>query len=49
MERIGLEGDTAKLIGSGGVGIVQFLAVIPAIMYIDRLGKSLSLRCYAES
>lgn len=27
------------LIVSGGIGIVQFLAVIPAIVYIDQLGK----------
>ena len=46
MERIGLGGDTAELIGSGGVGIVQFLAAIPAVMYIDRLGMSLSTPVY---
>ncbi|KAH8110541.1 general substrate transporter [Phellopilus nigrolimitatus] len=39
MRRIGLEGDTAELLGSGGIGIVQFLAVVPAILYIDRLGR----------
>ncbi|EJD08214.1 general substrate transporter [Fomitiporia mediterranea MF3/22] len=44
MARIGLDGDTAELIGSGGVGIVQFLAVVPAIMYIDRLGRKLLLQ-----
>jgi hypothetical protein len=27
------------LIVSGGIGIVQFFAVMPAIVYIDRLGK----------
>ncbi|KAG5635235.1 hypothetical protein H0H81_011968 [Sphagnurus paluster] len=35
---IGLRGDTVTLLASGGIGIVQFLAVIPAILYIDRLG-----------
>ncbi|THG95542.1 hypothetical protein EW145_g7939 [Phellinidium pouzarii] len=39
MQRIGLEGDTPELLGSGGVGIVQFIAVVPAIIYIDRLGR----------
>ncbi|KAI5117978.1 hypothetical protein M0805_004911 [Coniferiporia weirii] len=39
MRRVGLEGGTSELLGSGGVGIVQFLAVVPAIMYIDRLGR----------
>ena len=39
MHRIGLEGETTELIGSGLVNIVQLLAVIPAIMYIDRWGE----------
>lgn len=39
MERIGITGG--ELSGSGGIGIIQFLAVIPAIIYIDRLGKVL--------
>lgn len=38
MERIGLSGNGPDLLGSGGIGIVQFIAAIPAIMYIDRLG-----------
>lgn len=38
MRRIGLQGDILELLGSGGIGIVQFLAVIPAILYIDRVG-----------
>jgi len=41
---IGLQGDTATLIASGGIGIVQFFAVIPAIVYIDRLGRKPLLR-----
>jgi hypothetical protein len=40
---IGLEGDTVTLIVSGGIGIVQFLAVMPAIMYIDQLGTVIFL------
>ena len=35
---IGLRGDLVTLLVSGGIGIVQFLAVIPAILYLDRLG-----------
>lgn len=36
---IGFSGDTVSLLVSGGIGIVQFLAVFPAIVYIDRFGK----------
>lgn len=35
---IGLSGDTSSLLVSGGIGIVQFLAVLPAIFYIDSFG-----------
>ena len=38
MHQIGLGGDTIELIGSGAIGIVQFIAVVPAILFIDRLG-----------
>ncbi|KAJ7915801.1 general substrate transporter, partial [Mycena leptocephala] len=41
---IGLQGDTVGLIVSGGIGIVQFLAVGPAVVYIDRLGRKPLLR-----
>ncbi|KAL5531871.1 hypothetical protein ACEPAF_5434 [Sanghuangporus sanghuang] len=44
MERIGVIGDGADLLGSGGIGIVQFFAVVPAIIYIDRLGRKTLLR-----
>lgn len=37
---IGLRGDTVTLLVSGGISVVQFLAVLPAIVLIDRLGKS---------
>ena len=36
---IGLRGDTVTLLVSGGIGIVQFIAVLPAILYIDRVGE----------
>lgn len=39
MRRLGLGSESAGLWGSGGIGIVQFLAVLPAILYIDRLGE----------
>ncbi|KAF8142694.1 MFS monosaccharide transporter [Mycena galopus ATCC 62051] len=41
---IGLQGDTVSLLVSGGIGIVQFLAVGPAVVYIDRLGRKPLLR-----
>lgn len=41
---IGLRGDLVTLLVSGGIGIVQFLAVIPAILYLDRLGRKPLLR-----
>ncbi|KIY50724.1 general substrate transporter, partial [Fistulina hepatica ATCC 64428] len=39
----GLHG-TAELLVSGGIGIVQFIAVLPTIAYIDRLGRKPLLR-----
>ncbi|KAJ7612035.1 general substrate transporter [Mycena polygramma] len=41
---IGLQGETVGLLVSGGIGIVQFLAVGPAVVYIDRLGRKPLLR-----
>lgn len=38
---IGLRGDRVTLLVSGGIGVVQFLAVLPSIVFIDRLGKLL--------
>lgn len=38
MRELGLQGENVTLMVSGGVGIVQFLAVLPAIVFIDRLG-----------
>lgn len=39
IQSIGLKGDTVTLVVSGGIGIVQFIAVFPAIIYIDRWGE----------
>ncbi|KAF6761513.1 monosaccharide transporter [Ephemerocybe angulata] len=44
VQSIGLKGDTVSLLVSGGIGIVQFLAVLPAIVYIDRLGRKPLMR-----
>jgi Sugar (and other) transporter len=38
MRSLGFNGNTVNLLVAGGVNIVQFLAVLPAILYIDRLG-----------
>lgn len=44
MQVLGMQGDTITLMVSGGIGIVQFLAVLPAIIYIDQLGRKPLLR-----
>ncbi|OSC97300.1 general substrate transporter [Trametes coccinea BRFM310] len=44
MHSLGLQGDAVTLMSAGGVGIVQFLAVLPAIVFIDRLGRRPLLR-----
>ncbi|KAF8626943.1 hypothetical protein AX15_004621 [Amanita polypyramis BW_CC] len=41
----GGDDDTITLIVSGGIGIVQFLSVVPVIIVIDRLGRKPLLRC----
>jgi hypothetical protein len=38
MRSLGLNGNTVNLLVAGGVNIVQFLAVFPAVLYIDRWG-----------
>ena len=38
MRDLGLNGSTINLLVAGGVNIIQFLAVIPAILYIDQWG-----------
>ncbi|PIL33584.1 MFS general substrate transporter [Ganoderma sinense ZZ0214-1] len=44
MHSLGLQGDAVTLMTAGGIGIVQFLAVFPAIIFIDRLGRRPLLR-----
>lgn len=39
MRNLGLNGGTINLLVAGGINIIQFLAVIPAILYIDRWGE----------
>ncbi|KAF9235259.1 general substrate transporter [Melanogaster broomeanus] len=39
LRNIGLNGDKVTLLVSGGVGIVQAIAVIPAILYLDKWGR----------
>jgi hypothetical protein len=38
MRRLGFNGSTVNLLVAGGINVVQFLAVLPAILYIDKLG-----------
>ncbi len=38
MRNLGFHGNTVNLMVAGGVNIVQFFAVFPAILYIDRWG-----------
>ncbi|KAF8853588.1 sugar transporter [Acephala macrosclerotiorum] len=38
-QNIGLSGNTISLLATGVVGIVMFLATIPSVLYIDRLGR----------
>lgn len=44
MRSLGFDGSTVNLMVAGGVNIVQFLAVFPAILYIDRWGRKPLLR-----
>ena len=41
---LGLSGNTVSLLASGGIGVVQFLAVIPALIYLDKWGRKPLLR-----
>lgn len=45
MRELGLQGESVTLTVSGGIGIVQFLAVLPAIVFIDRLGALWRMAC----
>lgn len=40
---LGLDGKTTSLLASGVVGIVMFLATIPAVLYVDRWGRKPTL------
>ena len=43
MAELGLQGDSVTRMVAGGIGLVQFVAVLPVIIFIDRLGQSPSL------
>lgn len=36
---LGLSGNTTSLLATGVVGIAMFLATLPAVVYIDKLGR----------
>ncbi|KAH7029856.1 general substrate transporter [Microdochium trichocladiopsis] len=38
-QQLGLTGNTISLLATGVVGIVMFLATIPAVLWIDRVGR----------
>ncbi|EKD12585.1 quinate permease [Drepanopeziza brunnea f. sp. 'multigermtubi' MB_m1] len=38
-QNLGLSGNTVSLLATGVVGVVMFLATIPSVLYIDRLGR----------
>ncbi|KAI1499004.1 putative hexose transport-related protein [Biscogniauxia marginata] len=38
-KQLGMSGNTTRLLATGVVGIVMFLATIPAVLYIDRVGR----------
>ncbi|KAK7203971.1 putative sugar transporter, high affinity [Myxozyma melibiosi] len=44
---LGLTGNSVSLLASGVVGVVMFLATIPAVIYIDNLGRKPVLVCGA--
>jgi len=37
--QLGMSGTTTSLLATGVVGVVMFLSTIPAVMYIDKLGR----------
>lgn len=37
--QLGLSSNTVSLLATGVVGVVMFLATIPSVLYIDRLGR----------
>ncbi|KAL1956883.1 hypothetical protein VTO42DRAFT_6731 [Malbranchea cinnamomea] len=38
-EQLGMSSNTVSLLATGVVGIAMFLATIPAVMYVDKLGR----------
>ncbi|KAF5657028.1 quinate permease [Fusarium heterosporum] len=38
-EQLGLSSNTTSLLATGVVGIVMFIATVPAVLWIDRLGR----------
>jgi MFS family permease len=42
-QSIGLTGNSISLLASGVVGIVMFLATIPAVLYVDKWGRKPTL------
>lgn len=38
-QNLGLTGDTVSLLATGVVGIVMFLATIPAVLWVDKVGR----------
>jgi len=44
VQRMGMKNDVVSLIVSGGIGIVQLVAVLPAILWIDKVGRRPLLR-----
>jgi hypothetical protein len=38
-KQLGLTGNTVSLLATGVVGIVMFLATVPAVLWVDRLGR----------
>ena len=39
----GFSGSTTSLLATGVVGVVMFLATIPAVLYVDRFGRKVIL------
>lgn len=38
-KQLGLSGNTTSLLATGVVGIAMFIATIPAVLWIDRVGR----------
>ena len=38
-QSLGLTGNTISLLATGVVGIVMFIATLPAVLYIDKIGR----------